>query len=361
MSQSIDLCCVKSSAENLNIVYTPLGGAGYRLVPEVLRRIGITKLHIVPEQAKPDGNFPTTPKPNPEYKQVFECGIPLADKVGSDLIIATDPDADRVGVMARGADGKFYGITGNQMASLLLDYIINAYKTSGKMPPEPYAVKTIVTTELMAKICRAGGVELFNVLTGFKFIGEVIKKKEAEGHGSFIFGAEESYGYLKGTHARDKDSVVASMLICEMTAYYKNHSMTLIDALANLYKQYGYSLEKTDEVMYDGYDAAAKMANLMQKLRLETPEKIAGSKITIISDYLDGSVRYIESGKVSATGLPKSDVIRWQLENSDVIIIRPSGTEPKVKFYYLLSGENEADASAKLAEYKAVISALIKA
>ncbi len=359
MSQSINLCCVKEAAANLNIVYTPLGGAGYRLVPEILRRIGITNLYVVPEQASPDGNFPTTPKPNPEYKQVFECGIPLADKVGSDLIIATDPDADRVGVMARGADGKFVGITGNQMASLLLDYIINAYKTSGKMPPEPYAVKTIVTTELMAKICRAGGVELFNVLTGFKFIGEVIKKKEAEGRGSFIFGAEESYGYLKGTHARDKDSVVSAMLICEMTSYCKNRGMTLIDALNNLYKQYGYSLEKTDEIMYDGYDAAAKMSKLMQKLRVETPEKIAGSKLTVISDYLDGVVRDLETGKESATGLPKSDVIRWQLENSDVIIIRPSGTEPKVKFYYLLSGENEADASAKLAKYKAVISELI--
>ncbi len=361
MSQAINLCCVRDAAAHLNIVFTPLNGTGYKLIPEVLRRIGITNLHIVPEQAQPDGNFPTTPKPNPEYRQVFECGMPLADKVGSDLIIATDPDADRVGVMARGADGKFVGITGNQMASLLLDYIINAYTSSGKMPPAPYAVKTIVTTELMSKICRAGGVELYNVLTGFKFIGEVIKKKEAEGSGTFIFGAEESYGYLKGTHARDKDSVVSTMLICEMTAYYRNRGMTLVDALNNLYKQYGYSLEKTDEVFFDGYGASEKMKNLMHVLRNKTPDEIAGFRITSISDYLDGSVKDLTTGKISDTGLPRSDVLRWQLVNSDVIIIRPSGTEPKVKIYYLLSDIDEPHASAKLEKYKARIAGLIKA
>ena len=252
LSQAINPGIIVEAADRLNVVYTPLHGTGYRLVPEVLRRLGVKKLHVVPEQSQPDGSFPTVDKPNPEYKEAFACGIKLACCVGSDLIIATDPDADRVGVMARGRDGSFTGFTGNQVALLLLDYIIGAYRASGKMPPEPYAVKSIVTTELMAKICRAGGVELHNVLTGFKYIGEVIKRKEAEGRGSFIFGAEESCGYLKGTYARDKDAVLASMLICEMAAHHICAGKTLIDALDGLYRKYGYSLERTTEVIFDG-------------------------------------------------------------------------------------------------------------
>lgn len=351
IAQAIDLNNVKKAANELNIVYTPLHGAGYRLVPEVLRRIGIKNLHSVQEQSTPDGTFPTTKKPNPEYPEVFEIGIKLADRVGSDLIIATDPDADRVGVMARGNDGKFSCITGNQMAALLLDYIISAYHTSNNMPSEPFAVKSIVTTELMAKICRAGNVELHNVLTGFKYIGEVIKKKEAEGRGTFIFGAEESYGYLKGTYARDKDAVVASMIICEMTSYYKLKKMTLIDALNNLYDKYGFSFEKTTEIAITGYDAAEVMKNTMFTLRNHTPYDIAGIKIKKISDYLTETVVDIDTKITSSTGLPKSDVIRWELENSDVIIIRPSGTEPKIKIYYLLSSQNKETAPIMLQKY----------
>jgi len=351
IAQAIDLNNVQKAADELNIVYSPLHGAGYKLVPEVLRRIGIKKLYSVPEQSTPDGMFPTTKKPNPEYSEVFEIGIKLADRVGSDLVIATDPDADRVGVMARGADGKFACITGNQMAALLLDYIISAYHASNNMPSEPFAVKSIVTTELMAKICNAGNVELHNVLTGFKYIGEVIKKKEAEGRGTFIFGAEESYGYLKGTYARDKDAVVASMIICEMTSYYKLKNMTLIDALNNLYDKYGFSFEKTTEVAITGYDAAEVMKNTMFALRNNTPHDIAGIKIKTISDYLTETVVDVETKLSSSTGLPKSDVIRWELENSDVIIIRPSGTEPKIKIYYLLSAEDKETAPIMLQKY----------
>ena len=220
-AQTVNPSAVKDVADSLKIVYSPLHGTGHILVPEIMRRIGLKHLYTVDEQMVIDGNFPTVAKPNPEYPEVFELGIALANRVGSDLIVATDPDADRVGVMTRTKDGSFRTITGNQMGALLLDYIITAYKETNTMPDEPYAVKSIVSSEMATRICRANGVQMFNVLTGFKFIGEVIKNHEIAGHGSFLFGFEESYGYLKGTHARDKDAVVASMLICEMTAYYR--------------------------------------------------------------------------------------------------------------------------------------------
>jgi len=220
LAQAVNPQAIKAVAEDLKIVYTPLHGAGYRLVPEVMRRIGIRHLFPVEAQSEPDGNFPTLEKPNPEYPTAFALGIDVANRVGCDLIIATDPDADRVGVMTRTKSGAFRTITGNQMGALLADYIITAYKKTGTMPPEPYMVKTIVTSEMTAKICAENSIRLYNVLTGFKFIGEVIKKQEEAGHGTFLFGFEESYGYLKGTYARDKDAVVATMLITEMTAYY---------------------------------------------------------------------------------------------------------------------------------------------
>jgi phosphoglucomutase len=362
LSQAINPGIIAEAADRLNVVYTPLHGTGYRLVPEVLQRLGVEKLHVVPEQARPDGSFPTVDKPNPEYREAFACGIKLANHVGSDLIIATDPDADRVGVMARGRDGDFTGFTGNQIALLLLDYIISAYRASGQMPPEPYAVKSIVTTELMAKICRAGGVELYNVLTGFKYIGEVIKKKEDEGRGSFIFGAEESCGYLKGTYTRDKDAVLASMLICEMAAHHISAGRTLVDALDELYKKYGCSLEKTTELILDGYNAQAKIKAIMNSLRQSPPADIAGVPVVSISDYQGGSLTDTKSGKKSSiTGFPSSDVLRWELENTDVIIIRPSGTEPKVKIYYLLSGEDKIPAPARLKKYMSAMSGLTKA
>ena len=247
-AQTVNPSAVKDVADTLKIVYSPIHGTGHRLVPEILRRIGLKHLYTVDQQMVISGDFPTVAKPNPEYPEVFELGIALANEVGSDLIVATDPDADRVGVMTRTKDGSFQTITGNQMGALLLDYIITAYKETNTMPDEPYAVKSIVSSEMATRICRANGVEMFNVLTGFKFIGEVIKNHEREGHGSFLFGFEESYGYLKGTYARDKDAVVASMLICEMTAYYKAKGMTLSDALDGLYARYGYCYEANVEI-----------------------------------------------------------------------------------------------------------------
>lgn len=350
LEQAVNPDAVKSVADDLKIVYTPLHGAGHRLVPEVMKRIGLKYLYPVEEQMVIDGNFPTVKKPNPEYPDVFTLGIEIANKVGSDLIVATDPDADRVGVMTRTADGSFMTITGNQMGALLVDYIITAYKQTNTMPFNPYVVKTIVTSELTAKICAENGVKMHNVLTGFKFIGEVIKNYEKTGDGTFLFGFEESYGYLKGTYARDKDSVVASMLICEMTAFYKAKGMTLSDALNALWKKYGYCYETNQEIYMEGLDGAAKMAALMNSLRNNTPTEFAGIKVKLVGDYLKETIT--ENGVVTPTGLPKSNVLFYRLENEDVIVARPSGTEPKIKFYYLLLAENEASAKAKFNAYQ---------
>ncbi|MBQ8389070.1 MAG: phospho-sugar mutase [Clostridia bacterium] len=347
---------IKAVSDELKIVYSPLHGAGYKLVPEVLYRMGFKHIYTVKEQEQPDGDFPTVIKPNPEYREAFELGIALANEVGSDLIVATDPDADRVGAFARAHNGEFVGITGNQMGALLLDYILTAYEETGTMPEEPYAVKSIVSTELATKVCRAHGIELFNVLTGFKFIGEVIKNHEKLGRGSFVLGFEESYGYLKGTYARDKDAVVASLLICEMTAFYKAKNMTLIDALDQLYAKLGFSYEVNDEIYAHGLDGAAKIASIMDTLRNNAPSEFGGVAVCEIGDYLDGNFTDLKTGEKRSTELPKSNVVYFRLENGDVIVARPSGTEPKIKFYYLITSAADINAAKALfAGYKAVI------
>ena len=357
VAQAVNPDAVKAVADDLAIVYTPLHGTGHKLVPEVMKRIGLKNLYTVPEQMIIDGNFPTVPKPNPEYPQVFELGIEIANRVGSDLIVATDPDADRVGVMTRTADGSFMTITGNQMGALLLDYILTAYEETGSMPDHPYAVKTIVSTELAAAICAAHNVTMHNVLTGFKFIGEVIKNYEAKGYGSFILGFEESYGYLKGTYARDKDAVVASMLICEMTAYYKAKGMTLGDALQGLYARYGYCYETNVEIYMEGLDGAARMAAMMDTLRNDPPAVFGGVDVELFGDYKTETFTELATGKKIPTGLPKSNVLYFKLVNGDVIVVRPSGTEPKIKFYFLLLGKDQADVLGKLEGYKKTLEA----
>ena len=357
VAQAVNPEAVKAVADDLAIVYTPLHGTGHKLVPEVMKRIGLKNLYTVPEQMIIDGNFPTVPKPNPEYPQVFELGIEIANRVGSDLIVATDPDADRVGVMTRTADGSFMTITGNQMGALLLDYILTAYEETGSMPDHPYAVKTIVSTELAAAICAAHNVTMHNVLTGFKFIGEVIKNYEAKGYGSFILGFEESYGYLKGTYARDKDAVVASMLICEMTAYYKAKGMTLGDALQGLYARYGYCYETNVEIYMEGLDGAARMAAMMDTLRNDPPAEFGSVAVELFGDYKTETFTELATGKKTPTGLPKSNVLYFKLTNGDVIVVRPSGTEPKIKFYFLLLGKDKDEVLAKLDGYKKTLDA----
>ena len=353
--QLVNPDAVKAVADYLKIVYTPLHGTGHKLVPEILSRIGLKHLYKVDEQFKIDGNFPTVEKPNPEYAEVFELGIKVADSFGSNLIIATDPDADRVGVMARDKSGTFRTITGNQMGALLLDYIITAYEETNTMPPMPYAVKSIVSTELVTKICKAHNVEMFNVLTGFKFIGEVIKNHEKSGEGSFLFGFEESYGYLKGTYARDKDAVVASMLICEMTAYYYAKNMTLCDALDSLFDKYGFCREFNVEIYMEGVDGPQKMAALLDSYRANTPASLGGVKVATFGDYNAETFVDVASGEKSPTGLPKSNMLCFKLENGDVVIVRPSGTEPKVKFYFLVIAGDETEANARIEAYRTTL------
>ncbi len=350
--QLVNPDAVKKVADELKIVYTPLHGTGHKLVPEILTRIGLKHLYRVDEQFKIDGNFPTVEKPNPEYADVFELGIEIADRVGSNLVIATDPDADRVGVMARTKSGEFRTITGNQMGALLLDYIITAYEETNTMPPLPYAVKSLVSTELVTKICNAHNVEMFNVLTGFKFIGEVIKNHEKLGEGTFLFGFEESYGYLKGTYARDKDAVVAAMLICEMTAYYYAKNMTLCDALDGLFEKYGFCKEFNVEIYMEGVDGPAKMAALLDGMRADTPSSLGGVSVITFGDYQAQTFTDVASGEKTPTGQPKSNMLCFKLENGDVIIVRPSGTEPKVKFYFLVIAKDQSEADARIAAYR---------
>ena len=351
-AQAVNPEAVRAVADELKIVYSPLHGTGYRLVPEILRRTGLKYLYTVDEQMIIDGNFPTVQKPNPEYKEAFDIGMRIADEVGSDLVIATDPDADRVGVVTRTPDGSFTTITGNQMGALLMDYILTAYEETNTMPEIPFAVKTIVTTELAAKICAAHNVKMHNVLTGFKFIGEVIKDYEKKGFGTFVLGFEESYGYLKGTYARDKDAVVAAMLITEMTAYYKAKGMTLSDALDALYARYGYCYEANVEIYMEGLDGPARMADKMNSLRNPAPAEIAGCKVVKFGDYQAQTIEDRVAGTVESTGLPKSNVLAFTLDNGDVIVARPSGTEPKIKFYFMLIGKDKAETVAKMETYR---------
>jgi len=343
---------VKAVSDDFGVVYTPLCGTGYRLVPEVLSRAGFKKIYTVDRQMKPDGNFKDIRFPNPEFPEVFEEGVLLAEEKGCDLIIATDPDADRVGIMIKGADGKFSTISGNQVGALLIEYIATAYEETGTMPENPYVVKTIVTTELAAKICEAHNIRIFNVLTGFKFIGEVIKKLEVTGHDNYLLGFEESYGYLKGTYARDKDAVVATMLIAEMAAYYRGRGMTLADALESLYKRYGYYMEASKSIVMDGLDGVERMRDLMNSLRNDPPVNICGHDVVEFRDYLSDTVRKKGSDGVESTNLPSSDVLYFILDNGDRLVIRPSGTEPKVKVYMLACSESAQETQEKLAKYK---------
>ncbi len=350
---------VAKAAEALKIVYTPLFGAGAKLVPEIMKRIGAKYVYPVEAQMAPNGDFPGLAKPNPEYPASFALGIELAERVQSNLIIATDPDADRVGVMAKDKNGVFQCINGNQMGSLLLDYIFNALEEQRTMPADGYAVKTIVTSEMATAICKAHGVELYNVLTGFKFIAEVIREHEEAGSGTYLLGYEESYGYLKGGHARDKDSVVASMLICEMAAYYTLRGMTLIDALESLYSKYGYFSENAAEIYMEGLDGKAAITAMMDGLRKDTPVEIGGSDVVNFRDYQAETSLDVKTGVVSPTGLPKSNVLYYAMENGCVVVARPSGTEPKIKFYILACGKDAAEAAGNTAACTASLESLL--
>lgn len=337
-------------ADEFKVVYTPIHGTGALLVSEALERAGIKHLITVPEQMTPDGNFPTVKVPNPEEKSCFDAAIRLAEGNDCDLIIGTDPDADRVGVLARQENGEYYSFSGNQIGVLLCDYIIKHRKSTGTLPENACVIKSIVSTDLARKICEKNGVAMIDVLTGFKFIGEKIKQYEKTNEHTFIFGFEESYGYLAGTYARDKDAVSATVLITEMAAVYSKCGKTLYDALLDIYKEYGTYLEEVDNIAMTGFDGIEKTKRLMSDLREAEISEIGGIKVNYVADYLQDKKIYAD--KVTGTGLPKSDVLYYRLVDGSSVIVRPSGTEPKIKVYYLVNDENELLAKAKLSKIR---------
>lgn len=332
---------------DLKVVYTPLNGAGNKLVRKVLNKIGVEEITVVPEQELPDGNFTTCPYPNPEIKEALQKGIELCEKVQPDLLLATDPDADRVGIAVKDYDGSYRLISGNEDGIMLTDYILSSRKANGTLPEKPVLVKTIVTTKLINKLCEKYGCELKNVLTGFKYIGEIILNLEKTGEENrYVFGFEESYGYLAGTYVRDKDAVVASMLVCEMAAYFKKQGKSLAQVIDSLYEEFGYYLNHTSAFEFEGAAGMEKMNNIMAEIRENLPTEIDGRKVVKVSDYLLKYELDTATGTKTAIDLPTSNVISFALEGDNEVIIRPSGTEPKIKTYITAVGKNFDDAES---------------
>lgn len=341
---------------DLKVVYTPLNGTGNKLVRKVLGKIGVNDVVVVPEQELPDGNFTTCPYPNPEIKEALAKGLELCEKEQPDLLLATDPDADRVGIAVKDYDGSYRLISGNEDGVMLTNYILSCKKASGKLPEKPVVVKTIVTTKLINKLCEKYGCELKNVLTGFKYIGEVIlnlEKKHEENR--YLFGFEESYGYLSGTYVRDKDAVVASMLVCEMAAYYKKQGKSLAEVIDGLYEEFGYYLNQTYSFEFDGAAGMQKMSDIMTAVRDNTPKSIAGYDVVKVSDYFLRKETDVATGSVTDIDLPKSNVIALHLADDNAVIIRPSGTEPKIKLYITSVGKDK-DNAAEICEKLVVAS-----
>lgn len=332
----------------LKVIYTPLNGTGNKPVRRILNRIGVKDICIVPEQENPDGNFPTCPYPNPEIRQAFELALKLADGNDADILLATDPDCDRVGIAVNDGSGKFELMSGNEVGAMLLNYLLSQRKANGTLPEHAVAAKSFVSTDLAEEIAKKYGCEFKNLLTGFKYIGELITKLEAEGRADdFIMGFEESYGYLAGTHARDKDAVVGSMLICEMAAYYKSQGKTLLEVMADIYSEFGYYCNTVKSYEFDGAAGMKKMQQIMDNLRVNPPKNLAGAEITYTADYESGVVKDLESGNESKTGLPKSNVLAYKAKSGSGLIVRPSGTEPKIKAYITAIGADKAAAEEK--------------
>ena len=346
-----DRASMAQIADDFQVVYTPFHGCGHKLVPEALRELGVKHLHCVEEQMVIDGNFPTVASPNPENPEGFYLAEALANQQGADFIVGTDPDSDRVGIMVRAKDGSFIPVTGNQTGVLLVDYVIGAMKRAGTMPENPVVLKTIVTTEMARKVAESNGVACFDTFTGFKFMAEKKNALEESGEGKVIMSFEESYGYMLGDFVRDKDAVTASLVITEMAAWYATQGMTLYDALQALYEKYGWYGEKTHNLVMPGLDGLEKMAALMKSLRENPPAEIAGVDVAVRKDYRDGSVICCRSGEKSGMELRGSNVLRFELSDGTVILVRPSGTEPKIKVYILTKGADAAERDANIEKY----------
>lgn len=341
--------CVKQVADDFKLVYTPFHGAGYRLVPEILKRIGYKHIICVPEQMVIDGDFPTVKSPNPENKEGFYLAIDLAKANGVDLIIGTDPDADRTGIVLKNSEGEYVTLSGNQVGVLLIDYVITAKKLTGTMPAHPAVLKSVVTTEMARAAAEKNGVDCFDTFTGFKFLAEKIKQFETTGSHEYLFAFEESYGYLAGDYARDKDAVTASMLIAEMAAYYRTKGMTLYDAMQTMYEKYGYYTEQTISITMPGVAGLERMKELMAELRATPLTEVAGHKVEYIRDYQSGVRTCVSCGKTEEMELSGQNVLYYELAGGTSFIIRPSGTEPKVKIYIMAKADSKAESDAKVA------------
>lgn len=336
-----------AKGSDLSVIYTPLNGTGNKHVREILKEIGITDVTVVPEQELPDGNFPTCPYPNPEIRQAFERAIALTETKKADLLLATDPDCDRVGIAVLD-DGEYKLMTGNEVGAMLTEYVLSSLSEQGKLPKNPIVVKTIVTSRLVAEIAAAYGAETADLLTGFKYIGELVTKLEKKGETDrFVIGMEESYGYLRGAHARDKDAVVASMLICEMAAYYKRKGMSLYDFMQSIYKKYGMYLNTLLNFNFEGAAGMQKMQDMMTSLRNNPPKEIAGERVRLISDYETSVTKDTATGEETPITLPKSNVLSYRLDGATGVIVRPSGTEPKIKIYVTSVADTRENAQAK--------------
>ena len=346
--QVIHMDAIEKEGKNLKIVYTPLHGTGNIPARRILKELGFENVYVVKEQELPDGDFPTVSYPNPEAAEAFELGLKLAKEVDADLVLATDPDADRLGVRVKDKNGEYHDLTGNMSGCLLANYELSQRKAvNGSLPEDGALIKTIVTTNLADAIAKGYGVNLIEVLTGFKFIGQQILGFENSGKGSYLFGFEESYGCLIGTYARDKDAIVATMALCEAAAYYKTQGKTLWDAMIEMYEQFGYYKDAIQSVTMKGIEGLQKIQEIMNSLRQNPPTEFAGHKVTAVRDYKADTITDVATGAVKPTGLPNSNVLYYELTEDAWVCVRPSGTEPKVKFYYGVKGTSLADADEK--------------
>lgn len=357
--QCVNPDIVKES--DLKVIYTPLNGTGNKPVRTILDRIGVKDVYVVPEQELPDGNFPTCPFPNPEIRQSFECALKMAEKIQPDLLLATDPDCDRVGIAVQDSNGGYKLMSGNEVGAMMLNYLLSQKAEKGTLSKQSVAVKSFVSTDLAEVIAKKYNCTFKNLLTGFKYIGELITQLEAEGRADdFVMGFEESYGYLAGTHARDKDAVVASMLICEMAAYYKSQGRSLAEVMDSLYDEFGYYFNVVESYTFEGAAGMEKMADIMNGLRESAPNNFAGYEVIRIDDYKTSSSINVADASTGTIDLPKSNVLAYTLMNGNKIIVRPSGTEPKIKAYITAIGKNKEEAGEIAEKLIAEANALMK-
>ncbi len=344
--------CIEKYGSEIKVVYTPLHGTGNIPARRILREIGFENVSVVPEQEMPDGNFPTVSYPNPEAAEAFELALALAKKQQADLVLATDPDADRLGVYVRDNEGEYHCLTGNMSGSLLAEYELSQIQATRGIPEDGALIKSIVTTNLVNGMARRYGVQLIEVLTGFKYIGQKMLEFETKRNGTYLFGFEESYGCLIGTHARDKDAIVATMALCEAAAYYRSKGKTLWDAMVDIYERYGYHVDKIETLTMKGIEGAEKIKGIMEQLKEHTPKEIAGLEVLWARNYDNDTATNMKNGAVLPTQLPKSNVVYYELEGDAWLCVRPSGTEPKIKFYYGIVGSSMEDAEAKAEQFK---------